>query len=180
MSSLNAIVTERLLLNAPVFDDANAIFETYASDLAVTAYVGWPRHQNIDDTIAFIEFANAEWSRCSIGPYLIRNRQDGTLLGSTGISCTDSGEAMTGYVLAKANWGKGFATEVVRAMIGVARQLELQRLFALCHPAHGASRRVLEKTGFLLDSTWSKPITFPNVADGQSLVPVCYRYNACY
>ena len=100
MSSLNAIATDRLLLNAPTFDDAKAIFETYASDPAVTAYVGWPRHRNINDTIAFIEFANAEWSRSSIGPYLIRDRQDGTLLGSTGISCTGIHDAMTGYVLA--------------------------------------------------------------------------------
>jgi ribosomal-protein-alanine N-acetyltransferase len=175
MSSLNAITTERLLLNAPAFDDAKAIFETYASDPAVTTYVGWPRHRNIDDTIAFIEFANAEWSRSSIGPYLIRDRKDGTLLGSTGISCTGKGDAMTGYVLAEANWGKGFATEVVHAMIAVARQLDLLTLFALCHPAHSASCRVLEKTGFRLDSTWSETITFPNLVGGQSIVPVCYR-----
>lgn len=175
MSSLNAITTERLLLNAPAFDDAKAIFETYASDPAVTTYVGWPRHRNIDDSIAFIECANAEWSRSSIGPYLIRDRKDGTLLGSTGISCTGKGDAMTGYVLAEANWGKGFATEVVHAMIAVARQLDLLTLFALCHPAHSASCRVLEKTGFRLDSTWSETITFPNVVGGQSIVPVCYR-----
>lgn len=180
MISVNVIATDRLLLSAPAFEDAKAIFETYTSDPAVTAFVGWPQHRNIDDTIAFIEFANAEWSRSSIGPYLIRDRRDRTLLGSTGISCTGRGDAMTGYVLAEANWGKGFATEVVCAMISVARQLELLSLFALCHPSHSASCRVLEKTGFRLDSTWSETITFPNLVGGQSLVPVCYRHDLSY
>ncbi len=175
MTLLNTIATDRLLLNPPSIDDAQAIFETYASSPAVTAYVGWRRHQSIDDTMKFIEFANAEWTHHSIGPYLIRDRKDGTLIGSTGISCTGVRQAMTGYVLAEESWGKGIATEVVHAMIVVAQKLDLHSLFALCHPAHRASCRVLEKTGFRLDSTWSETITFPNLVGRQSIVPVCYR-----
>lgn len=175
MISFNSIATERLLLSAPTRGDAKEIFEIYASDPEVTAYVGWSRHQSIDDTLAFIDFAMDEWSRNSIGPYLIREHHDGTLLGSTGLNCTDSGDAMTGYVLAKAHWGYGFATESVNAMIAVGRQLELSSLFALCHPEHDKSVRVLQKTGFQLDLTWSETITFPNLTGGPSLVPLCYR-----
>ena len=33
------------------------------------------------------------------------------LLGATGLELKDEGEAVTGYVLAKDAWGKGYATE---------------------------------------------------------------------
>lgn len=175
MTKLDVLTTDRLNLRAPTYEDAEAIFSTYASDPAVTTFVGWPRHQTLDDTIAFIDFARSEWSRSSIGPYLLHDRNDNTLIGSTGISCTASGDAMTGYVLARPFWGCGLATEAVKAMIEVARNLQLPSLFAICHPDHQASRRVLDKTGFQQDTTWSEPIVFPNI-DGRPLViPTCYR-----
>ncbi len=175
MSAHETITTDRLVLTAPTANDAEAIFRGYASDPEVTAFVGWPRHQSIDDTFGFIEFSNSEWSRSSVGPYLIRSRDDGRLLGSTGISCTGRGDAMTGYVLARSCWGNGYATEAVRAMIVVARDLKLQSLFALCHPDHQASCHVLVKTGFQIDTTWSEPVRFPNLAEAETLVPLCYR-----
>ncbi|HKE95494.1 MAG TPA: GNAT family N-acetyltransferase, partial [Povalibacter sp.] len=69
--------------------------------------------------------------------------------------------AMTGYVLARDAWGQGYATEALQAMIELARQLGLRRLYALCHVEHVASRRVLEKCGLRAQSTLQNP--FPNL-----------------
>ena len=40
----SVIETERLLLRPPMQEDAESIFERYASDAEVTRYLGWPRH----------------------------------------------------------------------------------------------------------------------------------------
>jgi ribosomal-protein-alanine N-acetyltransferase len=158
--------TSRLRLTAPTAADADAIFEGYAGDVEVTRYLGWPRHQSIADTRAFLEFSAAQWERWPAGPYLIRTRFDGRLLGSTGLALDGPDEAVTGYVLAKDAWGRGFATEALRAMVDVSRQLGLARISALCHPDHRPSRRVLEKCGFRLDPEWSTQVEFPNLAPG--------------
>jgi [ribosomal protein S5]-alanine N-acetyltransferase len=169
MSALKApptIATPRLVLTQPDARDAEAIFERYASDPDVTRYVGWPRHRSSADTRAFLAFSAGEWERWPAGPYLIRSRGDGLLLGGTGLAFETPQHAVTGYVLAKDAWGKGYATEALEAMVALARQLGVERLSALCHPEHHASWHVLEKCGFARDDTWSGQAEFPNLAPG--------------
>lgn len=152
--------------------DAAAIFERYASDSEVTRYLGWPRHQSIRDTEAFLEFSAQEWERWPAGPYLIISRADGQLLGGTGLGLQSSAEAVTGYVLAKDAWGKGFATEALAAVIEVAGRIGVSRLLALCHPEHRPSRRVLEKCAFVHEET--RQVEFPNLLPGVQQKAVCY------
>jgi len=154
--------------------DAAPLFARYSSDVDVTRFLGWPRHRTIDDTKAFLRFSEQEWKRWPAGPYLIASRTDGQVLGGTGLTFETPEDAMTGYVLARDAWGKGYATEALVAMIGVARQTGVVRLRALCHPAHQASQRVLEKCGFVIDDPPTRPIEFPNLSPGVSLGARCY------
>src|SRR5262245_13153351 len=146
------IETARLVLTPPIAADADAIFARYSSDPEVTRYLGWPQHHSVVETNAFLTFSAAEWNRWPAGPYLIRARRDGRLLGGTGLAFERANQAMTGYVLAKDAWGQGYATEALRAMVDVARAVGVTRLYALCHPQHQPSMRVLEKCGFTRDS----------------------------
>ena len=154
--------------------DAVTIFERYAGDREVTRLLGWPRHRSVDDTEAFLRFSEDEWKRWPAGPYLVVSRADGQLLGSTGFSFETPESAMTGYVLARDAWGKGYATEALVAMIDVARQTGLVHLRALCHPDHRASQRVLEKCGFVLDDPPTRPTLFPNLSPAVPLAACCY------
>ena len=166
--------TARLLLLQPQAADAVAIFERYASDPDVTKFLGWPRHESVADTQAFLRFSAGEWERWPAGPYLIRSRSDGQLLGGTGFGFEGQHQAATGYVLARDAWGKGYATEALGAVIDVARRIGVARLHALCHPQHRASWRVLEKCGFVQDRSWTKQAEFPNLAPGIQQDVLCY------
>jgi ribosomal-protein-alanine N-acetyltransferase len=168
------IETARLLLRRPVAGDAAAMFERYAGDADVTRFVGWPRHRTVADTLAFLDFSDAEWNRWPGGPYLIVSRADGRLLGSTGLGFEAPDRAVTGYVLAKDSWGQGYATEALHAMVDRARRLGVVRLYALCHPQHRASRRVLEKCAFACEGTWPDHAEFPNLAPGARSDVLCY------
>lgn len=168
------IETTRLTLVRPRSADAVSIFERYASDPDVTRFLSWPRHQSVDDTRAFLDFSAEEWERWPAGPYLIRSRDDGSLLGSTGFGFEKPDEAVTGYVLAKNVWGQGYATEALGAIVDVARRIGVARLYALCYPEHSPSLRILEKCGFGRDDTWNRQVVFPN------LVPVVPHDVLCY
>jgi ribosomal-protein-alanine N-acetyltransferase len=168
------INTERLLLVRPGTGDAASIFTRYASDSEVTRFLGWPRHRTIADTEAFLVFSEAEWQRWPAGPYLIRSREHGELLGSTGFSFEAPAHAATGYVLAREAWGQGYATEALRAIVDIARHVGVARLNAICHPQHRASSRVLEKCGFTRDEGWPGRVEFPNLVSG--VEQEAYRY----
>ena len=114
------IETERLVLRRPVDGDAEAIFARYASDPAVTTYLGWPRHASVDDTRVFLALSARDWSQWAVGPYLVERRDDGVLVGSSGLALETPERAATGYVFARDAWGLGYATESLRAMVALA------------------------------------------------------------
>jgi [ribosomal protein S5]-alanine N-acetyltransferase len=171
------IETSRLVLRRPLPSDASEVFERYASDPEVTMFLGWPRHRTVADTLAFVRFSDEEWDRWPAGPYVIASRVDGRLLGSTGLAFEAPDRAMTGYVLAKDAWGQGYATEALQAIVDLARRLCVVRLYALCHPQHRASWRVLEKCGFTCEGTWHDHAEFPNLAPGVLSDALCHSMN---
>ena len=175
MTAPPLVETPRLVLSAPVSADAELVFQRYASDDEVTRYLGWPTHRTVADTRGFLAFSALQWEREGVGPYLIWARADGRLLGSTGLGLEPGGQAITGYVLAKDAWGKGYATEALTAMVDVATDIGVRRLYALCHPQHRASWRVLEKCDFTRDDSWNRTVEFPNLAPGIAQAVICYR-----
>jgi ribosomal-protein-alanine N-acetyltransferase len=163
---MDRIRTSRLLLRKPLITDAEAIFKRYASDLEVTRYMGWPTHKTIEDTIAFIRFSDQEWRRWPVGPYLIELLSDGGLIGSTGLTFESHNRALTGYILAKDSWGRGYATEALRAMVSLSEELNVRYLYGLCHHENIASKRVMEKCGFQLEQEPYEFTEFPNLING--------------
>jgi|SRR5215472_5462224 len=175
MKGPERFVTSRLVLRKPTLADAEAVFIRYASDPEVTRYLGWPRHQSVDDTKAFLSFSDAEWSRWPAGPYLIESRSGYKLLGGTGLEFeAPSRAAVTGYVLARDARGNGYATEALTAIVEIAKGMGVVRLSALCHPDHPASARVLEKCGFRLEQRLEQFAEFPNLNPGRR--EACLRY----
>ena len=157
------IETARLLLRRPAAADAVQIFTRYASDRDVTQYLAWPRHASLADTEMFLDFSNVEWRLQGCGPYLVFPRDAGVLLGATGLSIAGDDHAETGYVFARDAWGFGYATEVLRAMVALARSIGLRTLHAQCHPDHHASMHVLDKGGFMLEHRSHNAYVFPNI-----------------
>ncbi|MEV4417014.1 GNAT family N-acetyltransferase [Catellatospora sp. NPDC049609] len=58
-----------------------------------------------------------------------------------------AGEHEVGWHLARPFWGRGYATELALGALAHARRHGVERLVALVHPDHAASRRVAEKAG---------------------------------
>jgi [ribosomal protein S5]-alanine N-acetyltransferase len=168
------IETRRLVLRRPLPADADGIFRRYAGDPDVTRYLGWPRHESVSDTHEFLTFSDAEWARWPAGPYVIESRASGDLVGGTGLGFESPDEASTGYVFARDAWGRGYATETLEAMVDLARDLGVRRLYALCHPDHQASWRVLQKGGFIREAMLSRYAAFPNLKPGMLSDVLCY------
>ena len=88
----------------------------------------------------------------------------GEMIGNVGIRkpAPEARIAETGYELAPAHWGRGYATEAARAMLGWAfGELGLHRVHAHCVAENTGSVRVLEKLGMrpeghLREHEWMK------------------------
>lgn len=163
MKAPERIETPRLLLCRPGHDDAPEIYARYGSDPEVTRYMSFPTHRTPNDAHLFVSASDEEWARWPAGPFLVRLRADNTLIGGTGLHFETPHRAMTGYILAKDAWGKGFATEVLGAIVDLARSLGVIRLYSYCHTEHERSCRVLEKCGFAREGVLRSFTRFPNL-----------------
>lgn len=137
------LATERLVLRAPRRSDVKAI-ASLADDRRIAANTARiPHPYGIEDAEQFIASVNKrEGEACfvimlecaPVGVCSVDLREDGPEVG---------------YWLGVAYWGRGFATEAVRAVIDHAfGDLEHEALISGARVNNPASRRVLEKCGF--------------------------------
>ena len=86
-----------------------------------------------------------------------------------------------GYLFLPEVWGKGFATESVRAVLGAYRHIAATNLLcpreiqANAHAQNVASRRVLEKSGFKEVSRFESEACLPLVDGAKKYTVVHFR-----
>lgn len=94
----------------------------------------------------------AHWERHGFGLWLLRDRDDGGLVGRGGLQRTDAagtGAVEAAWAIVPERWGQGLATELAQACVRVAfDDLRLDELVAITLPDNVPSRRVMEKAGF--------------------------------
>lgn len=141
--------TERLVLRPIVPEDWRQLFPIM-SDPAVMAY--WDAAE-IDDPEIVAQMAAAQVAdmKLGLGAYwAVERGGDRAFLGACDLSDIDRrhrrGEV--GFLLAKSAWGQGFGLEAMRAVVGYAAALGLERLSARVHAGNLRSERLLAALGF--------------------------------
>lgn len=136
--------TERLLLRRPTLADVKAITHL-ANDRRIAENTRrLPHPYSQDHAIDFVR-GIANQQRETV--FLIENNHKP--VGMVGIDWRDEGRPELGYWLGVEYWGRGFATEAVRAAIDLAfEEFEIEVLKSGARVANPASRNVLEKCGF--------------------------------
>ncbi|MCK5573199.1 MAG: GNAT family N-acetyltransferase [Bacteroidetes bacterium] len=166
------IETSRLILRKPRIDDAEDVFEAYASDPEVTLHLTWRTHTTVDETRDYIRQAIAGWEKSITFTWVITLKPTGRLIGSIDIRLETN--ANVGYVLARRYWNMGYMTEAVAAVVAWALQMdEIYRAWAVCDVENVASARVLEKAGLEREGILRRWIVLPNKS-GKPRDCVCY------
>lgn len=139
--------TDRLLLR-PIEERDLADIHAYSRQPRVGPNAGWKPHETLTETRAFMETFGA-----MAGVFAIERRETGRVIGTIGLVADarrpHDGVCMLGYALGEDEWGRGFMTEAVRAVLryGFIDQ-GLVLVSAYCYPPNRRSARVLEKCGF--------------------------------
>ena len=142
--SIPVLETDRLVLRAPRLGDVKAV-AALANDRRIaenTAQI--PHPYRAGDAEDFVTSAN----RGNDTAFLIA-LSGGTVIGACGMSQLDRHPPEIGYWLGVKYWGKGYATEAVRAVIDhTFTDLDCEAVHSAARVTNPASRRVLEKCGF--------------------------------
>lgn len=153
--------TERLTLRPIVDTDAEALVELQ-SDPHVLRYWDEPPWTDPSQVERFFARCRNLEETGTGARVAIDLTVDGTFLGWCNISDykPDFRSAAMGYCLREVAWGHGYATEAARALLQWAfDHLDLNRVQSEADTRNVASRRVLEKLGFVLEGTLREDVT---------------------
>lgn len=141
--SVPVLETERLILRAPAHDDVEAIVSLVNDRRIAENTARIPHPYSLDDARSFLAAVNRQKGEATFA--IVHNAGP---IGMCGVE--PRGNAIEiGYWLGFPYWGRGYATEAVRAVIDHAfGPLGHAVLEAGARVNNPASRRVLEKCGF--------------------------------
>jgi RimJ/RimL family protein N-acetyltransferase len=124
----------------------------------------WRPHESVDSVRGFLELALKNWEAGTNVAWIITHKDDGRILGSIALRLTPPRSEL-GYVIAQPDWGNGYATEAVTALIEwVLAQPAVARVGAVCSLENPASARVLEKSGMRLEGVLRRWLVLPNLS----------------
>lgn len=148
--------TERLILRRFRMEDAQAMFDNWASDPVVTRYLTWPAHSSV----AVSQMVMRDWvegyERADCYKWAITRKGDDRPVGDISVvrKNEEIGSVDIGYCLGNSCWGMGIMTEALRAVIGfLIAQVGANRVVAEHDRNNPASGRVMAKAGMTYEGT---------------------------
>ncbi len=155
------VLTPRLLIRRFRDSDLEALL-AYRNDPEVARYQGWNIPYSRESALEFLaemkdkQPAPGEWLQLALelrsSPLSPGERAEGEgIIGDLAFHLmkSDPRQAYLGYSLSRAHWGRGYAGEAVRALLGyLFGERDLHRVVAECDVENTASQKLLERLGF--------------------------------
>jgi len=147
--SIPRLRTKRLLLREYRMED----FDAFAANLADPLAAGFTGVHDRRTAWRIFGCNTGSWLLRGAGWWALEEHASGALVGQVGAFFREtSPEIEIGWMLIRAHWGRGLATEAVLAVVGHAFDVrEEPRVTALIDPANAASLRVAGRVGFAFE-----------------------------
>ena len=142
--------TERLILRKFTLNDAQNMFNNWASDDEVAKYLRWQSHRTINDTMSFLEYTTQNYSKNNHYDWAIISKEINEPIGSIGVvnQRDDIKMVEVGYCIGKKWWNNGIAAEALNKIIEyLFNEVGVNRIEAFHVPENGNSGKVMIKCG---------------------------------
>ncbi len=148
--------TPRLTLRPFVMEDAQAMFDNWASDPEVTKFLTWPAHESLEITKMVLESWVFGYESPNHYQWAIVPHEDGQPIG--GISVVASNDEAQwveiGYCIGSRWWGMGIMPEALKAVLAFFfEEVGMLRVQACHDPRNPNSGAVMRKCGMTYEGT---------------------------
>lgn len=149
------IETERLILRRYTVEDAEDMYENWASDPEVTRFLSWPTHASVDFTRSLLEKWVSFYEDGKTYNWGITVKGNDHVIGNIAVVERDERTCSyeIGYCLGRKYWGQGIMPEALRAVIKYLfdGESDLMRVYATHDLRNAKSGRVMQKAGMHFD-----------------------------
>lgn len=145
---MKELETKRLRLRYIKHDDAQRIFDCWASDPEVSKYLTWLPHGNVDVTKQVVDMWVKEYENADCYRYGIELKEENVLIGMIDVIGYHQGNPVIGYCSGKKYWNHGYMTEAFLAVIDTLFSDGYETIVIEAVKENIGSIRVIEKAGF--------------------------------
>lgn len=140
--------TERCLVRETTEEDVEDFYRIY-SEPSITAYMDGLYEDPEQERAYARDYIDQVYSFYNFGIWTVVDKGSGEVIGRAGICYREGYETPEiGFVIAKTWQGRGYATEVCRAILAYAREeLGFPEVLAFVHPENRASMHICRKLG---------------------------------
>lgn len=145
------LVSDRLILRRFVMEDAQAMYNNWASDSEVTRFLMWPAHENVEASKEILSEWTSKYCEDTFYLWAITVKENGECpIGS--ISVIDNNDRIKmmhiGYCIGKQWWNQGIMSEAFGLIISyLFNEVQVNRIEARHDPRNQASGKVMIKCG---------------------------------
>lgn len=145
------IETERLILRRLNKDDALEAFNNWCSIEEVSKYVLWNKHENVLETLELFSMWEKDYEDLATFRWIVEIKDTHELIGTIDVVSKKDlvfGTCEIGYCYGVKFWGKGYATEALKAVIKyLFEECEVETIYARHLSNNPASGKVMKKAG---------------------------------
>lgn len=159
-SSPYEMETERLYFRKFSLDDAEAMYQHWASDPEVTKYMTWNPHENVSVTRTIISEWVEGYQKGETDRFAIVLKSTNEVIGAIDVVGFHENFPEIGYVLSRKYWNQGMMTEACKAMVNHLFQKGYRMIYIEAHVNNIGSNRVIQKVGFQYTHQETKPLSY--------------------
>jgi len=150
--------TDRLILRKGSIDDANCIFNSYASRDKVTEFLSWQSHKSISDTIDYLNNVVLPAYNDEFYCWYIELKQTHQVVGNISVVKLNKEKQLAelGWVLSDDYWGQGLMPEAAKVVLDYLKKLGFVRIEARHNVKNAKSGRVMQKIGMKFEGVLRK------------------------
>jgi ribosomal-protein-alanine N-acetyltransferase len=148
------IETERLILRRFAIDDADSMFNNWASDNDICKYMRWTQHENKDETKSVLSRWIDSYSNKSFYQWAVTLKGNDEPIGAIGLFVVNEFDLCgdVGYCIGKKYWGQGIMSETLKAVLEFAFEtIGFNRIETYHSVNNPASGKVMQKAGMTFE-----------------------------
>ncbi len=148
--------TERLVLRQFALEDADKMYQNWASDPEVTKYLTWPTHESVGVTKRVLSNWVSSYDNENQYQWCIAKKENNEPIGSISVvNMKEKAESFEiGYCISRAYWHQGITSEALRAVMDyLLNDVGARRIESRHDPRNPHSGAVMQKCGLWYEGT---------------------------
>ena len=147
--------TNNLILRKITAYDAVQAYNNWCSSEEVSKYVLWKKHKNVEVTKNLYELWEKEYEDPSTYRWIVELKETNEVIGTIDVvskKLIEYDVCEIGYCYGEKFWGKGYATEALKAVIKfLFEECEAETIFADHMSYNPGSGKVMQKAGMTFE-----------------------------